>query len=123
MKIIRFVDHAGNIRLGTPTDNTFTTATALDGNLFTSLTPTKELLSVAKLLAPIEPPNILCIGLNYKRHAEESGMAVPDRPLLFIKPTTTLSNPGDAIVHPRTTEELDYECELAVVIGDRKSVV
>ena len=47
MKIIRFVDHAGNIRLGTPTDNTFTTATALDGNLFTGLTPTKELLSRA----------------------------------------------------------------------------
>lgn len=44
-------------------------------------------------------------------------MAVPERPLLFIKPTTTLAHPGDAIVHPGTTDELDYECELAIVIG------
>jgi 2-keto-4-pentenoate hydratase/2-oxohepta-3-ene-1,7-dioic acid hydratase in catechol pathway len=117
MKIIRFVDHAGNVRYGTPTDDTYTTATALEGDLFTGLTPTKELLSVAKLLAPITPPNILCIGLNYQRHAEESGMAVPDRPILFIKPTSTLSNPGDPIIHPKNSEEVDYECELAVVIG------
>ena len=117
MKIIRFLDQAGNIRLGTPADDSLSTATALDGDLFTGLIPTKEILFVAKLLAPVAPPNILCIGLNYKRHAEESKMALPERPLLFIKPTTTLSNPGDAIVHPSTTQELDYECELAVVIG------
>ena len=117
MKILRFLDHAGNVRYGIPNDSDLSTATALDGDLYTGLTETKELLSVAKVLAPVEPVNILCIGLNYKRHAEESKMALPERPLLFIKPTSTLSNPGDAIVHPKTTTELDYECELAVVIG------
>lgn len=60
--------------------------------------------------------NILCIGLNYRRHAVESGMAIPERPLLFIKATSTLCGDGDDIIMPHT-EELDYECELAVVIG------
>jgi 2-keto-4-pentenoate hydratase/2-oxohepta-3-ene-1,7-dioic acid hydratase in catechol pathway len=119
MKIIRFLDHAGNIRLGTPTSPDFSTALAIDTDLFDSPTPTptKELLSVARLLAPVIPVNILCIGLNYRRHAEESKMAIPERPLLFIKPTSTLASPGDPILSPSVTEELDYECELAVVIG------
>jgi 2-keto-4-pentenoate hydratase/2-oxohepta-3-ene-1,7-dioic acid hydratase in catechol pathway len=62
--------------------------------------------------------NILCIGLNYRRHAAESGMAEPERPLLFIKPTSTLCGHGDPILYPAQTGELDYECELAVLIGE-----
>jgi 2-keto-4-pentenoate hydratase/2-oxohepta-3-ene-1,7-dioic acid hydratase in catechol pathway len=116
-RIIRFVDASGAVRFGEPIDDTFATAHAFDGDPFVGLRPTGETLSVAKLLAPIAPPNILCIGLNYRRHAEESGMALPERPLLFLKPTTTLAHPGDAIIHPGVTTELDYECELAVVIG------
>jgi len=116
-RIIRFLDAAGTIRYGTPVDESFSSARVLGGDLFTGLRPTGETLAITKLLAPVAPPNILCIGLNYRRHAEESGMALPERPLLFLKPTTTLAHPGDPIIHPSTTSELDFECELAIVIG------
>jgi 2-keto-4-pentenoate hydratase/2-oxohepta-3-ene-1,7-dioic acid hydratase in catechol pathway len=73
---------------------------------------------VAKLLAPVAARNILCIGLNYRKHAEESGAKVPEYPVLFIKATNALQNPGDPILIPRAEPlEVDYECELAVVIG------
>ncbi|MEJ5170231.1 MAG: fumarylacetoacetate hydrolase family protein, partial [Fimbriimonadales bacterium] len=64
-------------------------------------------------------PAILGIGLNYRRHAEETGGKVPDWPVVFLKNPASVQNPGDPIVIPRTltTEEVDYECELAVVIG------
>lgn len=116
-RIIRFLDPDGMIRHGTPIDATLTMAQVFAGDLGTGMSPTNQTVPVVKLLAPVSPPNILCIGLNYRRHAEESGMSLPERPVLFIKPTTTLAHPGDPIIHPGTTEELDYECELAVVIG------
>jgi 2-keto-4-pentenoate hydratase/2-oxohepta-3-ene-1,7-dioic acid hydratase in catechol pathway len=84
---------------------------------------TNQRLSIEKLLAPIVPTDILCIGLNYREHAKESGAAVPRHPVLFIKPSTTLNNPGDPIRIPRLSTQIDYECELAVVIGqDAKDV-
>lgn len=116
-RLIRFVDSEGVVRYGAPVDDTLAMAQLLDGDPFSGLVPTGETVRVGKLLAPVDPPNILCIGLNYWRHAEESGMAIPERPVLFIKPTTTLAHPGEAIIHPPATAELDYECELAVVIG------
>ena len=65
------------------------------------------------------PTSILCIGLNYKHHAAESGMQAPAQPILFIKGVNALQNPGDPIMIPTfmPSEEVDYECELAVVIG------
>lgn len=116
-RIIRFLDPSGAVCFGEPLDDTFTAARLLTGDLFTGLQPAGETATVRKLLAPIAPPNILGIGLNYRRHAEESGMTPPERPLLFLKPTSTLAHPGDPIIHPGVTAELDYECELAVVIG------
>ena len=72
----------------------------------------------AKLLAPIVPPNIVCVGLNYKKHAEESNSKLPDRPLLFLKATTSLNDPEADVVLPRLEpEKVDSEAELAVVIG------
>jgi 2-keto-4-pentenoate hydratase/2-oxohepta-3-ene-1,7-dioic acid hydratase in catechol pathway len=81
--------------------------------------PTDELAAVVKLLAPLVPSSILCIGLNYKRHAAESGMKTPELPILFVKGINTLQNPGDPILIPThlRSDEVDYECELAVVIG------
>jgi 2-keto-4-pentenoate hydratase/2-oxohepta-3-ene-1,7-dioic acid hydratase in catechol pathway len=72
-----------------------------------------------RLLAPIEPTQILCIGLNYRRHAAESGMKPPERPVLFVKGINALGHPGDPILIPThlRSDEVDYECELAVVIG------
>ncbi|WP_246998294.1 fumarylacetoacetate hydrolase family protein [Halosolutus gelatinilyticus] len=72
----------------------------------------------AKLLAPVpRPGKIVCVGLNYHDHAEEQDEDVPERPLLFGKAGTAVTNPGDPIVHPPELEEVDYEVELGVVIG------
>jgi len=73
---------------------------------------------------PIErPQKIICIGLNYRDHAEEQGVDLPERPLLFAKWPNTLVGPGDPIVLPPITEKVDYEAELGVVIGSRASRV
>jgi len=69
---------------------------------------------------PIErPQKIICVGLNYRDHAEEQGVALPDRPLLFAKWPNTLIGPGEPISLPSISHEVDYEAELAVVIGER----
>lgn len=72
----------------------------------------------ATLLAPVAPPNVLAIGRNYRAHAEETGSAVPDHPLLFLKATTAVIAPDDPIVLPGVApDKVDCEAELAVVIG------
>ena len=71
-------------------------------------------------MLPIErPQKIVCVGLNYRDHAEEQGVDLPERPLLFAKWPNTLIGPGDSIVIPPLTERVDYEAELGVVIGSR----
>lgn len=94
--------------------------TRLAGDLFDGLTDTKESVS-GKLLAPLQPVDILCIGLNYRKHAAEGGSPPPENPILFMKTVSTLQNPGDPIVLPTKlkSDKVDYECELAVVIGKR----
>ncbi|MFC4440294.1 MULTISPECIES: fumarylacetoacetate hydrolase family protein [Natrialbaceae] len=70
------------------------------------------------LLAPVpRPGKIICVGLNYHDHAEEQNEEVPERPLLFGKAGTAVTNPNDPIVHPAELEEVDYEVELGIVIG------
>jgi 2-keto-4-pentenoate hydratase/2-oxohepta-3-ene-1,7-dioic acid hydratase in catechol pathway len=67
------------------------------------------------------PSKIVCVGLNYRDHAEESGMTLPERPLLFSKWPNTLIGPGEPIVLPSISNEVDYEAELGVVIDRRAS--
>jgi len=75
-------------------------------------------LDALQLLAPVpRPGKIICVGLNYHDHAEETGEEPPEQPLLFGKAPTAVINPGDAIVHPDAVEQVDYEVELGVVIG------
>jgi 2-keto-4-pentenoate hydratase/2-oxohepta-3-ene-1,7-dioic acid hydratase in catechol pathway len=76
-------------------------------------------LKRVRLLAPIPAParNVFCLGRNYADHAAERGAAAPDHPVYFTKPGTAVVGPGDDIVHHAITKELDYEVELAVVIG------
>ncbi|MDT8389310.1 MAG: fumarylacetoacetate hydrolase family protein [Lentisphaeria bacterium] len=75
-------------------------------------------LAEVKLLAPVAPPNILAIGLNYRAHARETGAAIPDHPVLFLKATSAVTHPGDPIILPGAApDNVDYEAELAVVIG------
>ena len=65
------------------------------------------------------PSKIICAGLNYRDHAEEQGLALPERPLLFAKWPNALIGPGQAIVLPPLSSQVDYEAELAAVIGER----
>ena len=90
----------------------------ISGDIFDEYSTTMEPADVARLLAPIVPSGILCIGLNYRHHAAETNAKIPERPILFMKGTNALQNPGDPILIPRflPSEEVDYECELAVVI-------
>lgn len=75
-------------------------------------------LAEVKLLAPVTPPNILAIGLNYREHAIETGAAIPDHPILFIKASSAVTHPGAPIILPEAApSQVDYEAELAVVIG------
>jgi 2-keto-4-pentenoate hydratase/2-oxohepta-3-ene-1,7-dioic acid hydratase in catechol pathway len=81
-------------------------------------------LSDVKLLAPIaRPPKIVCIGVNYADHAAEAGRALPVWPSVFLKAPSCIVGPGDPIVRPPTTEKLDYEIELAAVIGKQAKSV
>jgi len=117
MKIIRFVDDRGDIRYGRRDEDG--TATLLEGDLFGSYHETGRPVTVKKLLAPVEPTAIYCIGLNYVRHAHEGGLPIPEFPVVFMKSPATVQHPGDPIRLPRQlrSDEVDYECELAVVIG------
>ena len=71
-------------------------------------------------MLPIErPQKIICVGPNYRDHAEGSGMSPPERPILFAKWPTALIGPGEPIVIPKITTQVDYEAELGVIIGSR----
>ena len=115
MKIIRYRDGDGNVHYAAEREGTHF---KIDGDIYTDFTITDEPADIAKLLAPVDPTAILCVGLNYKEHAEEAGMDVGDNPVLFVKGINAVQNPDDPIVVPRflESEEVDYECELAVVI-------
>lgn len=119
MKIIRFLDNENKIHFGTPADGG--AVHPITGDIFGKYTVGTETVVPQKLLAPVpvQPPAIMCIGLNYRRHAAESGAKPPEYPVLFVKGPNTLQNPGDPIVLPRhlSSDMVDYECELVVVIG------
>jgi 2-keto-4-pentenoate hydratase/2-oxohepta-3-ene-1,7-dioic acid hydratase in catechol pathway len=117
MKIIRYQDNAGRIAYASLQQDG--TALEIEGDLFGERKVTDRPAQVAKLLAPLKPVAILCIGLNYKHHAAESNAKVPEFPILFFKGHGTLQNPGDPIELPTKlrSDKVDYECELAVVIG------
>ena len=69
-----------------------------------------------KLVSPVNPTKVVCVGLNYRDHAAELGMKIPHEPILFIKPSSSIIGPGKAIVYPKGVKRMDYEAELAIVI-------
>lgn len=119
MKIIRYEDAAGKVKFAGEGagGNQF----EIEGTIFGKYQQTNRRADVRRLLAPIVPVNIICIGLNYRKHAAEGGKPEPEHPVVFMKATTTLQNPGAPIQLPMhlKSDEVDYECELAVVIGKR----
>jgi 2-keto-4-pentenoate hydratase/2-oxohepta-3-ene-1,7-dioic acid hydratase in catechol pathway len=119
MRWLRYQDEAGNTHFGVREgENVF----RVEGTPFGSWTKTEEPADGHRplsLLAPIEPAAILCIGLNYRRHAEETNAQLPQHPVLFMKNPGALQHPGQPILLPRflPSTKVDYEVELAVVIG------
>lgn len=117
MKILRYLDANG--RTHHAAEQADGSAFRIDGDLFESFSVTRERADIRKLLAPVSPTQILCIGLNYRKHAEETGAKLPDHPVLFMKGVNAVQNPHDPIWLPRAlaSHEVDYEGELGVIIG------
>ncbi|WP_456434063.1 fumarylacetoacetate hydrolase family protein [Thermosulfuriphilus sp.] len=76
-------------------------------------------LKEVRLLAPVAPSKIIALGLNYRDHAAELNMPLPQEPLIFLKPPTAIIGPEEAIIYPQMSQRVDYEAELAIVIGRR----
>ncbi len=118
MRIIRFKGTEGQVLCGCQYNGT--TATVIKGDVFSSMEITNRRVVVKELLAPIIPTAILCIGLNYKMHAAETGSSLPEFPVLFFKNPSSITGPMSDIVIPASCLEppqVDFEVELAVVIG------
>lgn len=117
MRIIRYLAEDGTIRCAE--EKAPGSCFDISGDIFGDFEVTDHQSKVVKVLAPVEPPVILCIGHNYRKHVEETGAKMPQYPVLFLKSLATVQNPGDPIILPTRlrSNEVDYECELAVVIG------
>ena len=117
MKIVRYRDRDQRTHYGSEAPDG--TIHRIEGSVFGEWSTTAAVADVDKLLAPVAPVQIFCIGLNYRRHAEETKAKIPEHPIVFMKGVGAVQNPRDPIYIPRhlPSEEVDYECELAVVIG------
>lgn len=117
MKIIRYSNSKG--KTGYASEQADGSALEIRGDIFGKYEATKDKAEIKQRLAPIVPSIIWCIGLNYKLHAKETGSPIPEYPILFAKASSALQNPGAPIQIPThlKSDEVDFECELAVVIG------
>ncbi len=124
MRIVRFV-YKGKPRYGILKNGVIS---GIKGNPFASsrgrsapFEPDGTTCQMAevKLLAPCLPSKIVCLGLNYRKHAEEFKLEIPHVPLIFLKPSTAVIGPDDKIILPRTSTRVDYEGELGVVIAKK----
>jgi 2-keto-4-pentenoate hydratase/2-oxohepta-3-ene-1,7-dioic acid hydratase in catechol pathway len=118
MRIARFIDKSGRECYGKPVGEG--KAALLEGDIYKGLQETGVEVEMSKVLAPVAPPVIIGIGLNYHRHAEETGLKVPTYPVVFMKNPASLAHPEDPVILPRVCmdpPEVDYEAELAVVVG------
>ena len=117
MRIFRYLDQAGKMGFGRFDEggNTFLILQKGDGEF----EATDQRITPFQFLTPIDFRCIYAIGLNYRAHAEETGLEIPKYPLVFMKAPTAAQNPGDPIVLPRylRSDKVDYEAELGVVIG------
>jgi 2-keto-4-pentenoate hydratase/2-oxohepta-3-ene-1,7-dioic acid hydratase in catechol pathway len=120
MKLIRFVSEEGEVLMGAYEPGRPGETRLIEGDLFGECRLTARSTRIRRLLPPVDPPNILCIGLNYRRHADETKTGYPDVPVMFIKATTAVIGDGETILLPAVgPDQVDYEGELAVVIGRR----
>ncbi|MBE2181282.1 MAG: fumarylacetoacetate hydrolase family protein [Chthoniobacterales bacterium] len=118
MRIARIADSGGGIHHGAPTD-TPSLFRELHGTWASGFTATGRMIEGGRLLAPLSPPAIYAIGLNYRDHAAETGAPLPDFPVVFMKSIRSVIGPGEPIRMPRRlrSDEVDFEAELAVVLS------
>jgi len=119
MKIARILLPDGMVYYARPIDEGGVAMELLTGDPFQGVQPTGEKKTEFTLLAPMVPEVILCVGLNYRKHAEEMNAKIPMFPVLFLKNPSAVLDPGAAIRIPRKliSRQVDYEGELAIVIG------
>jgi len=121
MKLARFI-HKKQICHGIVDDDNFR---VLKSNSFENLTPTTHRVAMTevRLLPPVSPSKIVCVGQNYRGHIAELGVPVPKEPIIFLKPPSCLIAHGEPIVYPALARRVDYEGELAIVIKEKMSQV
>lgn len=114
MKYLRY-SHNNEIHYGILEDDRIY---ELTGDIFSDIRKTGRVvpLQEARLLSPCTPSKIVCIGLNYRDHAEELKIPIPDSPVVFLKPSSSVIGPLDDIIYPEISRRVDYEAELGAVI-------
>ncbi|MEX1143352.1 MAG: fumarylacetoacetate hydrolase family protein [Anaerolineales bacterium] len=118
MRIIRFSDKEKSPRYGWVLDDK---VGDIVGSPFEAFRrdPAEQDLAGVTMLPPVQPSKIICVGRNYAAHAQEHDVDVPDVPLLFLKPPSSLIGPGETILLPPQSQRVEHEAELAIVIGRR----
>lgn len=118
MKLIRFLSEDEQVLYGVFDKNTPDQALIIEGDVLGDFDVTTRHSRIKKILPPYPPPNILALGLNYRKHADETHVRYPDVPVVFIKATNSVIGHGSPIILPAAgPNEVDYEAELAVIIG------
>jgi len=115
VKIVRFWD-GNKVSYGSLENNLIW---PIEGDLYGSYSLNNKSLTLneVQLLAPCEPTKVMCIGLNYKDHAKEMNLPIPNEPIIFLKPPSSVTGPGTNIIYPPQCTRLDYEAELAIIMG------
>ena len=118
MQIVRYQKENAPVRYGWLLDEKIGD---IEGNIFDEFRrlDTSIPLSEVKLLAPAEPSKIICVGRNYAAHAKEHNAEVPELPLIFFKPPSSVNHPEEEIILPPQSQQVEHEAELVVVIGKR----
>ncbi|MBN1614751.1 MAG: fumarylacetoacetate hydrolase family protein [Deltaproteobacteria bacterium] len=120
MKIFRFLSESGEASLGIYDKDGQRQARTIQGNLFGDYRLTNEVAKVSRTLPLLTPCNIIALGLNYRKHADETGIGYPEIPVIFSKATSSVIGTGEPILLPLAgPDKVDYEGELAIVIGTK----
>lgn len=95
------------------------TGELFEGKVHSTMGGREYAMDKVKILPPCKPTKIVCVGLNYRDHAEEMKDRIPDEPVLFIKPASSVIGHEDNIIYPAQSKQVDYEAELGIVIGKK----
>lgn len=118
MKIVRFRSESGEELYGAFDPDMPDEAKVIEDGIFGDIEVTERIEHIEVFLPPVSPPNIIALGLNYGKHAEETGIKNPEIPVMFLKATSSVVGHGAFILLPTAgPDEVDYEAELAVIIG------